>query len=227
MNEQNTENKASTFIVTFLHTSLCDDDGCECDDYFGLEFHRKIFDRHFKTHFDEKTINVKRGDLVRIAPAYKDEIPIWEDFYRNENLYIINKTTCLEIEELDPTIDSYGALPKDFVLYEEPDYFTQDYWIRDKNPLFGHAYYLWLEPTKEMKKNIRKIKNKKSGKYLRISTSFVDVRGNSHKIIFTPYNEEFDIVLEMKKVKKILKNTIQIELNDFDNVNDDVIEIEI
>jgi hypothetical protein len=94
-----------------------------------------------------KTLDVvdrpTRGDLVRMVPEDEyDKYSVWSDYYRNEHMSIVNKWG--DLEELDYTIDDYGALPSSYRLYEEDDYFKQSHWVREGEPLFGHAHYLWL-----------------------------------------------------------------------------------
>ena len=197
----------------------------------------------FSVYIEGNNIKVKRGDLVRMVPIYSDEDKEEKDkeyqeydemdedtkveinFYRNEYMYIINgEENDYFLQELDFDIDPYGSLPKNFVLYQEPDYFTQKHWIRNNYPMFGHANYLWLEPTIEMVKNLKTTKDKNNNLY--IVTKFIDVRNNPHKIFFdfcdkTTYSNIKD---RKKMVVNIMKEKMCVELNRFDK-NDSKIKI--
>jgi hypothetical protein len=181
----------------------------------------------FQSHIQKNNLNIKRGDLVRIVPIltrefnqqdYQEYDEMDEDtkveinFFRNEYMYIIDvKNNEFFIRNLDTDIDPYGALPNDFVLYEEPDYFTQNHWLRNNYPMFGHAQYLWLNPTIEMRKNL------KINKQLNIYTYFFDCRNIFHKIIFK-FSEKNNQTIQ-QKLKCVLNLFDEKMLVDLDNFN--------
>ena len=178
------ENKALGLIITFSHTDLCNENECVCDDYYNFRYHNKILHKYL----DENNIVLKRGDLVNICPAYRGETIYWNDCDR-DNYIVESYASLVKVNEI---------LPKDFCLYEDPDYFTLNHWMRDGKSLFGESYILWLKSTDEMRKNLTLTDSE-------ISTTFTDSRGKCHKIIFKTYKKcenELDFASSEKMVKQ-------------------------
>lgn len=165
-----------------------------------------------------KTLDVvdrpTRGDLVRMVPEDEyDKYSVWSDYYRNEHISIVNKWG--DLEELDYTIDEDGALPSSYRLYEEDDYFKQSHWVREGEPLFGHAHYLWLT-------NEGLLDKCKYTKNNEITCDFKDVRENPHKLIYK-YSKNTE-VMDFSNIMS--KPVIMISLNDFDDIDDSIIVLD-
>ena len=216
--------------------------------YKNCDSNLDILQKIFTSYVKENNLKVKRGDLVIMLPVETEDdvknenYKIYDDYdemaedtkqeidfsYNNEYLYIIEKRNGeFVIVEFDNE-EGQNVMPKNFVLYEEPDYFTQKHWIKNEDLIYGEEHYLWLTPTEEMLNTLIKIKSKKTGKYLRISTTFTDQRKNSHKINFNFLNKTFNIEEKMKIVIDLLnRKVIRFEVVDFENIDDSIIDIDV
>jgi hypothetical protein len=74
----------------------------------------------------DNNILIKRGDVIDIIKE--------EDRYRNDGKLIWNGEKALFLET---SIDEYGAVPKEFIVYEEE--FSPDYWSSN----ITHNNYYW------------------------------------------------------------------------------------
>lgn len=98
--------------------------------------------RQVATQFiKEQNIPIRRGDLIRFEYELGCAVRVYTDeckecgYYRNNHLYIWDGD---KVAELDHSLCMYGNIPSSFLLYKEPEYFTQSYWhkfSRDTNPL--------------------------------------------------------------------------------------------
>ena len=91
-------------------------------------------------HCRKHNINLNRGDVVRFYISDTDnDIPTrfdGEEFYRNHDLFMVSDSAGTLVN-LATDIDPEGAMPAEFICYEEKYYFTRDHWrIRIPRPDF-------------------------------------------------------------------------------------------
>ena len=145
-------------------------------DYVNSNNNKEALDR-INQYIIEQKFPIRRGDLIRAESAgnERDDDTIW---YEETGLFIWDNDTVNFAEE--------EYFNENFFIYEEPNYFTIDYWtdctIYDKtNPYAVDAnisYLVTLKPTQEM------IDNLVCGgeTHDTIFTSFTDMRNNKHII---------------------------------------------
>lgn len=116
----------------------------------------------------EQKLDIRHGDLGRLEClcAFTNGVPLGYD--RNDGLMM---WTFDHFENIDCSIDEYGAIGSEFCMYEQPCYFDEKYWDDavpyDQNGpilLAGESIYKdrfvshnnirWLESKKEMLDNI-------------------------------------------------------------------------
>jgi hypothetical protein len=182
-------------------------DICECN--MSLELDEMT--EAVRDHCNKYNIDIKRGDLVRISTK-KNTYEKYDDAYRNQDLYIVCDDSCT-LMELDYDVDSYGALPSEFVCYEEYDYFTRDHWkYTDEKGnteyLFQHAQVLHLAISDEALENIKQYD-------LAIYTYWNDCRGARH------YYIEHGRTVQLQSFESMIKKACKKGYLTFIDVDDD------
>lgn len=90
------------------------------------ELHDIESDDQVRINFKNSTEPSKKSILVRAETAESWNLcGKFIGYYRNEGLIIWNKD---HFEDLDYSIDDYGSLPQDYILYTEPYYFEEKHW---------------------------------------------------------------------------------------------------
>ena len=198
---------AQGIVVFYDHKCLheCDEDCeieqgqecniCECD--MSLELDEMT--EAVRDYCNKCNIDIERGDLVRISTK-KNTYENYDDAYRNQDLYIVCDDRCT-LMELDCEIDDYGALPSEFVCYEDGDYFERDHWqyIDEKGNteyLFAHAQVLHLAINDEALENIKKHN-------LAIYTYWHDCKGLKH--YYVAYGEN----VKLEYFESLVKNACE------------------
>ena len=160
-------------------------------------------------YISDNNLQIKMGDLIRLESAYLEDNEDNDDnenkstirgntYYRNDGLYIYNGNSA---EELDFTIDDYGALSNKYRLFEAPNYFTKDHWHKideSKNgtlqamPYISHNNIVWITNNKQIRDNIE-VDN--INEYKSVIYTWYDVADKKHNIIYEssieePYSDE-------------------------------------
>jgi hypothetical protein len=167
----------------------------------------------FTNFIKENIISIKRGDLVNIIP--KDEFNInckWSDYLSEGFTYIVDKKDqTYFLNNINIDMNTFCvSLPKTFVLYEEPDYFTKNHWNIEGECLFSLSnYILWIRNNNQIINNLVFNEEEKI-----ITTWYEDCRRNCHKII---YKLKENCIDEFEKI--ILKDIFYI-VRDFENGDD-------
>ena len=148
----------------------------------------------FKELVEKEKIQVKRGDLVNFLSFDRYKTPLnWKNNKFMGFMYIIDKKDEeYFLVKFGPDYGSYGSLPTNFVLYQEPDYFTSNHWNENGKSLFcHHSHVSWLKTSSDMLENVYSYKTKGI-----ILTAFTDCRGEKRKIFHSKSNiiEDKDIV---------------------------------
>ena len=134
----------------------------------------------------------KPGELVRDESAKSfasGGLPT--GYYRNDGLLIWNVD---HFEDLDSSIDEYGAISSDFPLYVEPYYFTEKYWD-DCIPYDANGPVIW-HPVKLVKPN---------PEYEKISYPFENT-------IYTGAYMSHNNIRWLKSIPEMLENIEHLEL---------------
>ena len=180
-----------------------------------LEKNNIIFDSMINTFLEEIT----RGDLVNIIPKneYKKNSQ-WNDFLCEGFTYIIDKKDDKYFLQNLIKINQYiYGLPKNFVLYEEPDYFTQEHWVRDDKCLFAFSnYVLWIKTNKNILENLSIEKGL-------ILTSYIDCRDNFHEIIYKTEKNIDNSFIDY--YRNIISKDVFYIYGDLENIDDEILNI--
>ncbi len=184
-------------------------DTIKCKEEFPLNDEIKLGEQFII----DKSLNIKHGDIVLFESCYTNHPLIdykdskydaykirYNEFYelisidendRNTGLMFWNTDHLQELSE--EANNTYGGLPNDFKLFEEPDYFTDDHWN------FLYRYCNWVNVVDEMIDNITVFEEM-------VYTYFEDCRGNDHVIIF-----ENDDDGNVENIKEKVLNTLEKE----------------
>lgn len=166
----------------------------------GTFIHGSVDRNEYYLRFDPNY--TKKSILVRSESAQKwNSFGNYTGYDRNTGMMIWNVDKFID---LDFTVDEYGSLPKNFILFEEPDYFEERHWHKETIPhprtsgktskinnSIVHNGILYVNFDETMLENIEYMIIPGNKKDVRVyCTHWIDCRGRLRKLAF---DNEYEI----------------------------------